>query len=58
MLGMRCRCGVTLDKPWMIRAHRCEYTIIRHERMRFWKRFIIVECMLVAFTVIAYLLRL
>jgi hypothetical protein len=41
----------------MIRAHRCEYTIIRHERMRFWKRFIIVECMLVAFTVIAYLLR-
>ncbi len=54
---MRCRCGVMLDKPWMVSAHRCKYTISEHERIRFWKRFIIVECILVVFTVIAYLLR-
>jgi hypothetical protein len=54
---MKCRCGVTLDKPWMVRAHRCYYTQVMHDRKLFWKRFILVECILVAFVVIAYILK-
>ncbi len=54
---MRCKCGVVLDKPWMVRAHRCEYVIIREEKRRFWKRFIMVECILVAFVIVTYMLR-
>ncbi len=48
----RCKCGIMLDKPWMERAHRCMY----RESRDFWKKFIIVECILIAFVAIAYLL--
>ncbi len=53
---MRCRCGVLLDKPWMVKAHRCPYTNSKHKK-EFFKWFLITEGILVTFTIIAYLLK-
>ncbi|MFN4336256.1 MAG: hypothetical protein ACK4FV_01565 [Candidatus Nitrosocaldus sp.] len=52
----RCKCGVLLDKPWMERAHRCIYREMKRESRSFWKKFMIVECILITFVAIAYLL--
>ncbi|MCS6767518.1 MAG: hypothetical protein RMJ59_01270 [Candidatus Nitrosocaldus sp.] len=51
-MAYRCRCGVLLDRPWMERAHRCTY----RESRGFWKKFLLVECILITFVAIVYLL--
>jgi hypothetical protein len=40
----------------MERAHRCIYREMQRESRNFWKKFMIVECILITFVVIAYLL--
>lgn len=55
-MSYRCKCGVMLDKPWMEKAHRCIYREMQRESSNFWKKFMIVECILITFVVIAYLL--
>lgn len=54
---MRCKCGILLDKPWMVRAHRCPYTESAISNRRFFKWFLITEGILVTFTIITYLLK-
>lgn len=56
VMAYRCKCGVLLDKPWMERAHRCMYRDMQRESRGFWKKFVIVEGILMTFIAIVYLL--
>ncbi|MEM2856624.1 MAG: hypothetical protein QW416_05945 [Candidatus Nitrosocaldaceae archaeon] len=49
----RCRCGVLIDKPWMIKAHSCQWK----EKKNFIKLFLLTEAVLLAATGITFLFK-